>query len=242
MARTRTVAKYRWPRYDLDQSAQVADRLYERGGGVANDDALAAYLGYKSANNGAYLARVSSARLFGLLDGRASEMRPSARAHQILKPDYPATATRARLEAFLSVPLYAAFLEEYEGKPLPEKEGMLNALESRFFVPKDQVGEALAGLLDSARQAGMFLVADDRMIRPPLGAGPTPPLAPERETARRREQEGDHPPTDRGKLIDGLLDLLPSGDTWEEPLLADWLAMLKMALHVRYKVTSKKEE
>lgn len=234
-------SKVRWPRYDLDQSVEVAGRLYERGGGVANNDALAAYLGYKSANNGAYLARVSSARLFGLLEGQAGEMRPSPRAQQILKPDYPTTATRARLEAFLNVPLYAAFFEEYEGRPLPERAGMLNALESRFFVPKAHAGEALTGLLDSAEQAGLFAVAPDRMIRPPLGSGPSllPNMGSGASVSQADEGSGGSGKK-LGKLVDGVLDLLPDEETWKEELFKDWLSMFTMALRVRYKLPTQK--
>jgi hypothetical protein len=231
------MAVYRYPRYDLDSSIEAARTLYEKGGGTANADAFAEYLGYKSANNGAFLSRVGSGRLFGLLEGPSSETKLSSRAMEILKPDYEYVSGRARLEAFRDVPLFGAFLQEYEGKPLPPKEGMLNVLETRFSVAKEAAPNVLTCLLNSAEQAGLFSVTGDRtkMIRPPLGGG-SPPNKPPADSGAG----GGGGSSSRGKLLDGVIEALPATDKWSEDLFADWLDMLVMAVRVRYQLPKPK--
>lgn len=56
-------------------------------------------------------------------------------------------------------------------------------------------------------------------------SAPTAPPAP--------PADSDRLPT-RGKLLDGLWELLPPADAWQEAELEDWLGMLTLALRVRY--------
>lgn len=236
------MAGLRYPRYDLETSIQAARTLYEKGGGAANADAFAEYLGYKSAKNGAFLSRVGAGRLFGLLEGTSSETKPSARAMDILKPDYEYVASRARLEAFREVPLFGAFLSEYEGKPLPPKEGMLNVLETRFSVPKDAASAVLSCLLNSAEQAGLFAVTGDRtkMIRPPLGGSSAKLAVSVADAGGPAAAGGASGGLGRGKLLDGVIEALPATDKWTEDLFQDWLDMLAMAVRVRYQLPKPK--
>jgi hypothetical protein len=230
----------RFPRYDLNSSVEVARVLHDKAGGSASTKVLATYLGYTSAANGAFLYRMAAARLFGLVDGAPSDIRPTPRAEQILRPDYPEVEVRARAEAFAEVPLFSAFLQEYEGKMLPPREGMLNALRSsRYGIEKNLATIALDRMLDSADQAGYFTVtngARTKMLRPPIGRPQAAQAASPAETVLAVESVVSV--SSRGKLVDGVLELLPQGEEWEEALLQDWLRMLTMALRVRYKLAS----
>ncbi len=95
------VPEFRYPQYDLDQSIDVARKIAERGqGATLSLPELAAVLGYKGTNNGAFVTRKSAARLFGLIEGPATANEITHRAAAILHPDYPETADQARLDAF----------------------------------------------------------------------------------------------------------------------------------------------
>ena len=102
MARSR----YRSVRYDLVAAIEVA-RLADSAGGSIGPDLLAPALGYRGTNSGAYLSRVASARLFGVVEGRGSRLQLTDRGHLILAGD-EREASRARRDAFLAVPLFAA--------------------------------------------------------------------------------------------------------------------------------------
>src|SRR4051794_39072887 len=115
--------EFRYPVYDLETSLEAARVVQERGGGSASTQELGSYLNYKSVLNGAYINRLSATRLFGFLEGPAAALTITRRALDILQPEYPHTEARARLDAFMGVPLYRAFLDRYEGLALPSEAG-----------------------------------------------------------------------------------------------------------------------
>lgn len=153
----------RVPVYSLADSLAVADAIYKKGGGSASNDQLAAFLGYKSTNNGSYLSRVAAARIFDFVGGQGNSLTITLRAQSILMPEYTHTARAATIQAFLDVPLYKAIYDEYHGKDLPSVPfGMSNALRTRFGVAPSRVEGGLRAFLDSADQAGFFEVRGNR--------------------------------------------------------------------------------
>jgi hypothetical protein len=145
------------------------------------------------------------------------------------------------------VPLYNAFLQMYEGKPLPPPAGMLNALRNNFGISEKDSSVVLDRLLESADTAGLFAVTGDRskMIRPPL-VGATSMHEPIEKASRAAQAvaatretalaEAGHGLPSRGKLLDGMWELLPDDNSWDEGDLQTWLRMLTMALRVRYRL------
>lgn len=236
---------FRFTSYDLDSSLEVARVLLGRGDGIASADELAVFLGYSKAKNGAFLTRLANARLFGLVEGPSNELRPTTRAVRILRPDYPATAARARLEAFEEVPLYKVVLDHYHGQTLPDDTGLRNALETRWGVTAEKSAFVLVRLMESAEQAGLFRTTGNRskMIRPTFQDDGTATQelndTPDEESPEYRPENGRPPRSLRGhKLIDGTLDLLPDGEKWSEDELQQWLSLMEMALRVAYRLPS----
>jgi hypothetical protein len=240
---------YRFASYDLDASIDVAKAI-EDGGGVLNTHELASRLGLKNASSGTFLTRMANARLFGLVEGPGSELRASKRAIDILRPDYPATAARARLEAFEEVPLYKAVLDEYHGRILPDTAGLKNALTAKWGIEADRAGFVLIRLLESAEQAGLFSTAGDRskMVRASSATAPTriPAASPE-QTPGKSEAARD-PNSQLGTikkfptLIEGALEMLPPpGESWSEDQLVFWVGFFEDALRVVYKLPRRPE-
>lgn len=234
---------FKFTSHDLNASIEVA-KIIEDHGGIASQDELAVWLGYKSKNNGAFLSRIASARAFGLLAGQSPAMEPSLRARNILRPDFPATEQRARLEAFEDVPLYKAVLDHYHGQALPDAKGLRNALETRWQIHTDRSASVMSRLMDSAEQAGLFNAAGDRtrMIRPSLGDSARRPVATQ-EPGPSSTGASAVPPAAAAqdarhhKLIDGALDMLPEiGAPWPEGELDQWLRFFEAALRVVYRV------
>src|SRR5690349_954805 len=86
----------RYPSYDLADSVLVADAIHNRGGGIASRDQLAAFLGYKTTNSGAFLSRIGAARLFGLIEStRDGQFTITPLAQKIVMPVYPEQAREA---------------------------------------------------------------------------------------------------------------------------------------------------
>ena len=235
------MADARFPRYPLDAAIEVARQIHERGaGGVASNDELAIFLGYKSKSNGAYLYRVSAARLFGLIDGQGQTLRITPLALDIIRPAFPESAQNARLHAFENVPLFHAFLEQFGGKDLSSDTMMHNAL-NRLGVSGKDAPEAWKRLVESADQAGLFKVAGKRtrMIRPTIADARVvaPQTIPSEEafgTATIRQVQRDEPrfPT----LIAGALESLPTERQWDEDEFQEWLDLFERALRVHYRL------
>jgi hypothetical protein len=230
----------RYPIYDMDSALEGAGTIIDRGGGTASLKELAEFLNYKSVQNGAFINRVSAIRLFGFVEGPPSALTVTRRASDILHPEYVETAARARLEAFLSVPLYQAFLGRYEGATLPPDSGMVNALVTQFGVPPKRARIALARLLDSAEQAGLFKVAGNRskLIVPTIATG-TVSVHDEAVTAPNGPIEGRDQRPRHSKLIEGALELLPKA-SWDEDGLHEWLDLIEGALRVQYGLPRKR--
>lgn len=241
------VREYRYPQYDLSQSIDVARRITDRGSGATlSMPEMAAFLGYKGTNNGAFITRMASARLFGLIDGPATANAATARAVAILHPDYPETADRARLDAFRAVPLFGAFLDAFRGRPLPDDAGMVNALVTRFKVPEKDARAVLGRLLASADQAGLFkLGGQSRMIEPTFASpSPSADAAATDDGASRPATQTIYPqsiPSPSAsrfpKIIDGALDLMPSGPPWDEGEYQEWLSFFDQACRVYYRIS-----
>ena len=179
----------RFPAYALADSVEVARLIHTRGGGAASSDQLATFLGYKSTNNGSYLARISAARSFGLVNRNGEAFVPSDRAHLILSPTYPQDAKRGLLDAFFEIPLFRKVYEDFKGKELPPEFGIKNALRTQHGVIAGRIDVAFKVLMESAETAGFFetrgakthLIPPLLQVTPVMSAKPAPP--PQNEAA-----------------------------------------------------------
>jgi hypothetical protein len=191
--RKRELSKIKFPTYSLVDSVKVAQVLHDRGGGVVSNDQLAAYLGYRSAKNGAYLSRVASARTFDLVTGQGDRITITPRAQLILMPERPEDARKAMVEAFLGVPLYRAIYDDNHGKELPSEFGLKNAFRTRYGMVPSRVDEAYRALMDSADQAGFFQTKGSRsqLIIPNIGGARPAPAQPAKPDANGGSGGGD---------------------------------------------------
>lgn len=205
---------YKWPRFDLEPSLEVAFVVLDKGGGMVDSPQLAALLDYQNAASGTFANRLASAKMFGFVEGQSPRIRSTKLAERILRPVYPEDADEARLEAFLNVPLFKVFFDAFVGRTLPEtKGGVENALKSQFGVEDKHAGTARVKLLNSAEQAGLFRVAGPRKMVKPLGRGSeaAPTAVAPVEDKPILPPAG---PPDVPKVIAGLLESVP----WEQEL------------------------
>ncbi len=218
-------SELRFPVYDLGDCVAVAKAIHEKGGGISTNDHLAAYLGYKSANNGAFIARVAASKLFGFVEGPPSRLVITPLAEKILMPIRETDPRQALVDAFLRVPLYTAVYEEYHGKELPPEFGLKNALRTRFGVTPQRIDRAYRALIDSAETAGFF---DVRGSRTQL----IMPAVPQITETRGREDE----PEERGRADTsrrtgggdggGSGDVPPGGGAQKQDLKSEYVRTL----------------
>jgi len=216
-------SELKFPVYGLADSALAAKAIHDKGGGVATNDHLAAFLGYKSAKNGAFVNRVASAKLFGLIEGPPSRLVITGRAQKILMPVNIGDPKQALIDAFLAVPLYAAIYRENQGKELPPEFGMKNALRTMFGVVPGRIDEAYRAFMASAEAAGFFEIRGSKtqLIMPMVQTGlprSVPPSESDEDEGEERASGngggggGKTPPRQpgdlRGEYISALIGLL----------------------------------
>ena len=120
--------------------------LADSAGGTIAPDLLAPALGYSGTNNGAYLSRVASARLFGVVTGRGPRLELTERGRQILA-GVSLIRRLARREAFLAVPLFRAVADAAESRAgrLPDDLARLAGRRVRGGGGQGPIGSRPAG-------------------------------------------------------------------------------------------------
>jgi hypothetical protein len=237
--RTRRRSQVPFPYVDLNQAIEIVDAAYNHAEDVTR---VAASLG-TSVTSSTFQMKISAARLFGLIEKNGKQLIPTELGHQILDD---AQERRARVRAFLNVPLYAMVYKKYEGRRLPHDQGLEGFMASQGVSPK-QTGKARQSFQRSATQAGFFDMSKDMLVVPadtPVAAQPEPtPEEPMQEVveAPRRSSatSGSIYLGSKGRLLDGLFEALPlPGEDWAEEGqdgYQQWLETAKAIFKLIYK-------
>lgn len=231
------------PYFDLDASIKVAEVIYNRGGGACTSDQLAAWLDYTSTRSGTYLTRVSAAnKHFGLIEQAGDRFVVTERAKTILAPVMPNDAINARVDAFMSVALFAKVFEHFRGGQLPPGVGLKNLFQNTYKILPDRVPPSVRVFLNSAEQAGFFSTTGNRsrLVRPSGLANSPPQIKEEPAAVAPTAQEkpkgggGDGPTGGVHSAIVGLLRELPPPGPWNSTNKKRFLDAFKATIDFIY--------
>lgn len=164
----RRISGVLFPYYGLEKSIEVAKAIFERAGGSCSRAQLIEFLHYKSVNNGSFLTRVTSAKMFGLITQVNDQLQITDLGRAIVAPVTESAAERARAEAFLNVELFKKVYDEYNGQTLPPEVGLRNLLLTKYQIVPDRVSQTVNVMMDSADTAGFFKISGNRtkMVMP----------------------------------------------------------------------------
>lgn len=226
-----------FPYTDLDNAADVVRGVYNAGGMACEFEQLAAQLNVE-AKGGGFRLRINGAKSYGLITyERGGRISLTDLGRQLIDPH---TERLARMNAFLSVPLYVKVYEQFRGGPLPPQAGLERAIESMGVGAKVK-DKARQVLLRSAKQAGFFDAASDRLVKPNIrddqggNAGEKQAGAPE-ERKPQKGGGGGGGQDDLHPLIQGLLMTLPpTGADWSGQERVNWLTMASSIFKMIYK-------
>lgn len=154
-----------FPYGDLDDAEEVVTAVHAVGGVNCQWDQLAAKMG-QSASGGGFRLRVGAARTFALLTYERGEVELTDLGIRLLDPK---STRAARAEAFLKVPLFKAAYDKFKGIQLPPPAAIERQFEQLGVAPK-QKDKARLVFMRSAKTAGYFELASDRLVAPALGA------------------------------------------------------------------------
>jgi hypothetical protein len=230
-----------FPYFDLDSGQEVAEAVREVGVTACDPASLATKLNM-APDGGGFRMRLLTAKTFGLIAyGRAAggmvELTDLGR--QIADPQ---TQRRARLDAFMAIPLYRTLFDRLKGQVLPPPPAIERLMESMGVAPK-QKDKARQVFMRSAKQAGLFELSNDRMTLPPSvntnAPSPAAPAATADEHPQRRRAGGGGGDDHLHPFIRGLIDKLPPPDSdWDLPSRAKWLTTAANIFDLMYQGSS----
>jgi hypothetical protein len=190
----------------------------------------------QSASSGAFRLRLSFPRVFGLTEVERGDIALTGLGLKVVDPTQEKAA---RVEAFLSVPLYKAIYEKYKGYTLPPAAALEREM-ANLGVSSKQTDKARQAFDRSARQAGFYQMGTDRLVIPPMKERPEGrPLDPQPGEAPQHRKGGggdDVPPSNLHPFIQGLFTTLPKPDSdWPAADRAKWLQTAASIFSLIYK-------
>lgn len=222
-----------FPYLDLDNAIEITKGVHDVGGSSCGWDQLAAHL-QQAATSGGFRLRVMTAKTFGYVTYGQGTVTLTELGKRLCDPQQEKAA---KVEGFLTVPLYNAIHENFKNVTLPPADA-LEAEIVKLGVAQKQKGKARQAFHRSATSAGFFWSGPNRLVKPAIkasaAASPAPEMEPDKsEKEKNREDEDQdrkHP------LIEGLLKELPKPQSeWTTEDRKKWLEMASTIFNVIYK-------
>jgi hypothetical protein len=232
LAAKREQSSIQFPYGDLNDSIAIARAIHSVGGQSCEIEQLAGHLGV-APTGGGFKARLANPRIFGLTEYARGIIALTPLGRRIVDPLQEAAA---RVEAFLSVPLYRQIYEKYKGHPLPPPAALEREMHA-MGVSSKQKDKARQAFDRSARQAGFFWASNDRLTLPVTKPKAEAGQIDAEDDATRKEKHGG---SDGGggqfhPFIQGLLKELPEpGSNWPHTKRIKWLRLASNAFDMIY--------
>jgi len=214
-----------FPYTDMDSAIDVAKAIFANvGTSTCSAAAQLAPWMRQSAKSSGFRTQIAAARLFGLIDSDDSE---SYRLTDLGRRIVDATQARAaKVDSFLSVPLFKALYEKYKVGSIPpaaalEREIVLLGVSEKQKARARQVFES------SADQAGYKEHGPNRLVMPGVVPGAdTPPPARKNGGGSNGGSDGDLP---LDSLLLALLRKIPEqGQQWPAEKRLRWFRTFAM--------------
>ena len=219
-------SKIGFPYGDLDDALQVAKAVVGNRG-LASEDQLAAFMEHESVTSGTFRVKLSTARIFGLVEMQDDRVSLTDLGNQITRAD---TEAAAKVHAFLHVPLYRAIYEKYKGRLLPG-DRVLEEDMVALGVAQKQKSRARQGFQRSAEQANM---GKDRLVVP---AGVSLDWKPsDGGKSRKVENLNLRGPGEIDPAIGDFIEELPPNGEWTREERDFWARMFLKTLDRVYKI------
>ncbi len=227
-----------FPYHDLSQAVNITNAVHAIGGSSCQWEQLAAKLN-QAATGGGFRQRVLTAKTFGLIRYSKGTVTLTPLGNKICDPQQE---KKAKVDAFLTVPLYKLVYEKFKSGVLPPKEGLDNEMVAMGVATK-QKDKARQAFHRSAQQAGFFWSGQDRLVLPVTNS--TTSSAPDKDHESGVQDET--PPSggsDGGSggedqhhpFIQGLIKTLPKTETeWPITKRAQWLQTAASVFNLIYK-------
>jgi hypothetical protein len=227
----REMSTIAFPYQDLDEAIEIAKTVHQLHGSSCTVEQIAAHL-EQSSTSSTFKMKISAAKIFKLVTVSQGSVTLTPLGTRICDPHQEKLA---RVDAFLSVPLYSAVYNNFKTATLPPAAGLEASL-GTLGVAEKQRERARQILHRSAQEAGFFQFGTERLVMPAIKAStPAPAVAPVEEPEKKKKQKDDDD-EDLHPFIKGLLTKLPKPDEeWTQEGRAKWLETAANIFDLLYK-------
>jgi hypothetical protein len=184
--------------------------------------------------SGSFRVKVTAAKMFGVVGGRGDGLVLTPLGNALVDPK---RRRKARVDAFLNIPLYAALYEGAQQRSgmMPENLRTIEQEIIRLGVVENQAETARLAFTRSARFAGFLEHGKDRLIMPALNDVPD-------EDDQEHDDEGDlgngggevSLPGKPTILVEVFKMLPGEGEPFEPGARRDWQRLLTATLDMLY--------
>lgn len=186
----------------------------------------------QSAKSSGFRMQIAAARLFGVVDGDGENLRLTALGKQVSDP---LTARKAKADAFLRVPLFAALYQSHKDGALPPAAALEREI-AELGVSVKQKDRARQVFERSAEETGFFEFGKGRLVMPAVkgDAGDKGGSGGERTGGGGGSGGGGGNGSDANELgLDPLLMALlrkipPTGEAWPKEKRIRWFKTFAM--------------
>ncbi len=219
-----------FPYSDMKEGITVAQAVWENVGAAPCElPQLAAWLDHDSVTSGAFRGKVNAARIFGLVETGPNSVKLTPLGRRIVDPQ---KGPAAKVEAFLTVPLYRAIYDRYAGSLLPNNIGLEKEM-AELGVAAKQADKARQAFQRSAAEAGFFRQGSNKLVKPAIAAS-SDEVAPREDQERSGSGGGNGLPPVH-PFIEGLVKTLPAaGTVWSDAGQQQWLDAAKAIFKLIY--------
>jgi len=136
---------------------EVAHAVCASGG--ANSDVQRSVIAHalkSSANSGAFIQRISSAKIYGVIDGGRNGYRLTDDAKRYFFPSSESEKRSALLMLLKSAPIFAEIIKRFDGNRIPSADLLANVLLREFKIPGSWKDRVARFFLKAASDAGIL--------------------------------------------------------------------------------------
>ncbi len=218
-----------FPYSDLKEGIAVAQAIWDKvAAGPCELSQLAAWMNHDSVTSGSFRGKVNAARIFGLVETGQNTVKLTALGRRIVDPQKVAAA---KVDAFLTVPLYRSIYDRYAGSLLPNNIGLQKEM-AELGVAGKQADKARQAFQRSATEAGFFRQGTNKLVKPAVATWADDDQ-PHDEPNGSGPGGGSKPPMH--PFIEGLVKTLPpAGTVWPDAGQDQWITAAKAIFKLIY--------
>lgn len=146
-----------YPVNTFQNALDVARAVSDSGG--ANSDVQKSVIAHalqSSANSGAFIQRLSSAKIYGVIEGGRSGYRLSHDAKRYFFPSSDVEKRNALLALLKAAPIFAEIIRRFDGNRIPSQDLLANVLLREFKIPASWKDRVARFFLKAASDTGVL--------------------------------------------------------------------------------------